>query len=601
MKRIKSAVSPKRGQFAAILRIAGAVTFSGTIAGILITAIVKFLEYCLVPSNTLATLEKVLWGVGIPLTMVIVALYIFRTLRRRYSYSYMLDCYKSMRSEGDTCPRCGSTLSEKTGTGHYRAHVADKVTTTHYSNGSTSTSKEAVYENKSYSYQYYKCNNSACGISTEREPKFGNMPYSVKDLHFLILGEGNYKKSAASLVLGGGIILKAIIIFVLVVVLAIVGLTYRSNINNVYGAFGGDAEGINPSAAFGKEETKMMLDIRRIIKDSKEYGLSVAEQSTGLFADEKEVHLTHFVDEKLGTGTTVEFDGITSDSGLEGEYTIMPYNGKPSIFCDEDETIYPPDSEFYKTHYAALSIWDGKKIMNSLLDKIKSGELYENYTDMFVLRSEKLSVFIAEDGSVRLLDETGENPMRYTFTPRDTNKPVDYADYKLLGYEENETDELQKLLNKADYDADIEWYAGEECVGEIEVSDNGDGSYTFSNSYNPTDEIAEGKYVIYPNENRYEYYRYTNLKLYTLSETPEKHTNKENPDVYKWLSDMIPENFVKSHLNIDKAEKSSMLGLETTYTEDFGNGKKSVLEIEIGDNLSFKCYENETNYIEINW
>ena len=107
--------------------------------------------------------------------------------------------------------------------------------------------------------------------------------------------------------------------------------------------------------------------------------------------------------------------------------------------------------------------------------------------------------------------------------------------------------------------------------------------------------------MIYPNENRYEYYRYTNLKLYTLSETPEKHTNKENPDVYKWLSDMIPENFVKSHLNIDKAEKSSMLGLETTYTEDFGNGKKSVLEIEIGDNLSFKCYENETNYIEINW
>ena len=112
MDKIKSAVSP----YGVVGRIASAIMFGGMGASVLIMALVKFLEFCLLPSDVLAIIEKVLWGAGIPLTGVIIAVYIFRILRRRYAFSYAIDCCHGLREGPDTCPRCGSTVSEKTGT-----------------------------------------------------------------------------------------------------------------------------------------------------------------------------------------------------------------------------------------------------------------------------------------------------------------------------------------------------------------------------------------------------------------------------------------------------------------------------------------------------
>ena len=596
MKQIKATVSP----YGVVGRIASAIVFGGMGASVLIMALVKFLEFCLLPSDILAIIEKVLWGAGIPLTGVIIAVYIFRTLRRRYAFSYAIDCCHGLREGPDTCPRCGSTVSEKTGTGHRQVHVADKITTTTYSDGSKSEKKEAVYQSQSYKYTYYQCNNPACAIRDDIDLKFGNMPYRVKDLHFLILREGYHSGSADSMLRGGGL-LKNILIVLLVAAILIGGLVYRGNMSSAYGQFGGgEVEGINVSAAFGEEETKMMSDIRKIINDTKEYGLYVSEVGTGLFAKDKDLDIYYFVDDKLGNGFTVEFEGIKSDSGLKGDYTIMPYNGENCIFNDDDKTIYPPDSDFYKTHYESIAKWGGKKIITDLLDKITTGELYENYTDMYVLCSDNIRVFIAEDGSVRLLDETGEKAVRYIFEPQDTSKPEDYADYKLLGAKEEEpADELGKVLSKTDYDAYIEWVKDGEDAGEIEVENNGDGTYTFENNYNPIDKLELGKFVLYPDEKRYEYFEYIPDK-YTFSETPEKYTAESNPTVYNFLVEMIPEDYVRAHINLDNAKKQSLLGISTVYTEDLGNGKKAVLEIQGGD-VGFEYYESEDTYIEISW
>ena len=596
MKQIKATVSP----YGVVGRIASAIVFGGMGASVLIMALVKFLEFCLLPSDVLAIIEKVLWGAGIPLTGVIIAVYIFRTLRRRYAFSYAIDCCHGLREGPDTCPRCGSTVSEKTGTGHRQVHVADKITTTTYSDGSKSEKKEAVYQSQSYKYTYYQCNNPACAIRDDIDLKFGNMPYRVKDLHFLILREGYHSGSAASMLRGGGL-LKIILIVLLVAAVLIGGLVYRGNMSSAYGQFGGgEVEGINVSATFGEEETKMMSDIRKIINDTKEYGLYVSEVGTGLFAKDKDLDIYYFVDDKLGNGFTVEFEGIKSDSGLKGDYTIMPYNGENCIFNDDDKTIYPPDSDFYKTHYESIAKWGGKKIITDLLDKITTGELYENYTDMYVLCSDNIRVFIAEDGSVRLLDETGEKAVRYIFEPQDTSKPEDYADYKLLGAKEEEpADELGKVLSKTDYDAYIEWVKDGEDAGEIEVENNGDGTYTFENNYNPIDKLALGRFVLYPEEKRYEYFAYDPDK-YIYSETSEKHTAQSDPTVYNFLVEMIPEDYVRAHINLDNAKKQSLLGISTVYTEDLGNGKKAVLEIQGGD-VGFEYYESEDTYIEISW
>ena len=596
MNKIKSAVSP----YGVVGRIASAIMFGGMGASVLIMALVKFLEFCLLPSDVLAIIEKVLWGAGIPLTGVIIAVYIFRTLRRRYAFSYAIDCCHGLREGPDTCPRCGSSVSEKIGTGHRQVHVADKITTTTYSDGSKSEKKEAVYQSQSYKYTYYQCNNPACAIRDDIDLKFGNMPYRVKDLHFLILREGYHSGSAASMLRGGGL-LKIILIVLLVAAILIGGLVYRGNMSSAYGQFGGgEVEGINVSATFGEEETKMMSDIRKIINDTKEYGLYVSEVGTGLFAKDKDLDIYYFVDDKLGNGFTVEFEGIKSDSGLKGDYTIMPYNGENCIFNDDDKTIYPPDSDFYKTHYESIAKWGGKKIITDLLDKITTGELYENYTDMYVLCSDNIRVFIAEDGSVRLLDETGEKAVRYIFEPQDTSKPEDYADYKLLGAKEEEpADELGKVLSKTDYDAYIEWVKDGEDAGEIEVENNGDGTYTFENNYNPIDKLALGRFVLYPEEKRYEYFAYDPDK-YIYSETSEKHTAQSDPTVYNFLVEMIPEDYVRAHINLDNAKKQSLLGISTVYTEDLGNGKKAVLEIQGGD-VGFEYYESEDTYIEISW
>lgn len=596
MNKIKSAVSP----YGVVGRIASAIMFGGMGASVLIMALVKFLEFCLLPSDVLAIVEKVLWGAGIPLTGVIIAVYIFRTLRRRYAFSYAIDCCHGLREGPDTCPRCGSSVSEKIGTGHRQVHVADKITTTTYSDGSKSEKKEAVYQSQSYKYTYYQCNNPACAIRDDIDLKFGNMPYRVKDLHFLILREGYHSGSAASMLRGGGL-LKIILIVLLVAAILIGGLVYRGNMSSAYGQFGGgEVEGINVSAAFGEEETKMMSDIRKIINDTKEYGLYVSEVGSGLFAKDKDLDIYYFVDDKLGNGFTVEFEGIKSDSGLKGDYTIMPYNGENCIFNDDDKTIYPPDSDFYKTHYESIAKWGGKKIITDLLDKITTGELYGNYTDMYVLCSDNIRVFIAEDGSVRLLDETGEKAVRYIFEPQDTSKPEDYADYKLLGAKEEEpADELGKVLSKTDYDAYIEWVKDGEDAGEIEVENNGDGTYTFENNYNPIDKLALGRFVLYPEEKRYEYFAYDPDK-YIYSETSEKHTAQSDPTVYNFLVEMIPEDYVRAHINLDNAKKQSLLGISTVYTEDLGNGKKAVLEIQGGD-VGFEYYESEDTYIEISW
>ena len=596
MKNIKSAISPKNSNGKAAIRIVCTL-----VLGYLLYTLIKMgkiLEFFMLPSNTASHLIAAL------IIGIFVFIYIRRTLRRRYAYSYIRNYFWELKENGfNTCPRCGSSVCEHTGTGHRRVHVADKITTTHYSDGSTDKKTEAVYEHKSYKYLYHKCSNPACNLSDDIDFSFGDMPYKLRELRVLILGERHPKvyNAAATIHVGGGFI-KSILAVVMIVAVLAAGFIYKNNVNRIQGSFSGEgAENLVVTAPLGKEENALLAKIRTIVKDAKEYELRVTQPEPNLFVKDKIAVIRYFVDDKFGEGFTVNFKGLTSDSGLKGKYTLMKYDGEICVFCDDDETIYPPDSDFYKTHYEALAKWNGKAMITALVDKIQTGEVFEKYTDMFVLKSDKLSVYIAEDGSVRLLDESGEKSKFYTFTPVDTNKPENYADYKPMGYEDEETDELQKILNKADYDATVKWSVNDNVVGELRVIDNGDGSYTFENDNNPTDKIAPGKYILYPQEKRYDYYKYENLELFTLSKTAEKHTEKDSPDTYKLLCDFVPENYVKAHLNLDNAKKKSILGLETTYTEDFGNGKKAVLEVEITGKVIFEHHESEDNSVRIAW
>ena len=477
------------------------------------------------------------------------------------------------------CPRCGATSPETSAGGlcnscRYKMAMEDAA-----KNRDAQKAREAK-EKRNSQVKFWN-------------DKDGNLVQEYADGSRTVTTKGEIRRG-----FWGAIVL----ILAVVVAVGFVLVKFVFTPSSIENSFNGEAaENLVVTAPLGEEENALLAQIRTIVKDAKEYELRVTQSEPNWFVKDKVAVTRYFVDDKFGEGFTVDFKGLTSDSGLKGEYTLMKYNGEVCVFCDEDETIYPPDSDFYKTHYEALAKWNGKAMITALIDKIQTGEVFEKYTDMFVLKSDKLSVFIAEDGSVRLLDETGEKSKVYTFTPTDTNKPENYADYKPMGYEDEETDELQKLLNKTDYSANVEWYVNGEKVCEMDVNDNGDGSYTFANAYNPTDEIALGKYILYPSEKRYDHYKYENPELYTLSDTAEKHTEKDSPDTYKWLCDFVPEDYVRAHLNFDNAEKGSLLGLATTYTEEFEDGKRSVLELDITGTVSFEYHESEDTYVRIWW
>lgn len=602
MKDIKAAVSPIKGTGKAILRIFLAITFGGSIACAIIMGSVKFLEYCLVPAGTLAVIEKWLWEIGVPLCLVIVAVYVSRTWRRRYAYSYMQHYVGELHGNGcSECPRCGSSVSEHTGVKTRRVHVGDKVTTTHYSDGSKTENREAIYENQNYNYIYHRCNNPACSL-TDDDWDYGDMPFKMRDLRVLILKEKHPKVDRAiSTIKPGRIFVQIFFIGLLVAAIVIGGLVYRNNNDRNYGTFGGnDMADTQVSAPLGDAEKALLSDARAVINNADEYTVRIV-QPGGFLKKEKVLIVTYFEDEKFGSGITYEFKGLKTDTELDDRYTVMTHEQQVCIFNDEDNTIYPPDSEYYQTHYEALMKWEGKTRMLALLDAVTVGELRESNYPWNVLYSENIRMYIADNGEVHIMDETGDSAIRYTFCVEDTQKPYDYADYRPLGAVEETSGELQKILNKLGYYANVEWYVNDVCVGEVDVADNGDGSYTVTNFTKAMDNLEKGRYVLYPNEQRYEYYKYTNPDLYVLADTPEKYTESSNPATYKLLCDLRTKEYVKAHINLDNAEKRSVLGLETTYTEDFGDGKKAVLEVEITGMVNFEYYESEGTYVHIFW
>lgn len=110
------------------------------------------------------SVADLLWKtVGSFIILLVIVLYLYRANIRKWTYSYMLNYQSQAMANGFTvCPRCSSPLNEHTGTGSYSVHVGDKVTTTYYSDGTSTSNRKPIYENRSYKYKYYICSNRSC-------------------------------------------------------------------------------------------------------------------------------------------------------------------------------------------------------------------------------------------------------------------------------------------------------------------------------------------------------------------------------------------------------------------------------------------------------
>ena len=135
---------------------------------------------------------SLLWKtVGSFIILLVIVLYLYRASIRKWTYSYMLNYQSQAIANGFTvCPRCSSPLNEHTGTGSYSVHVGDEVTTTYYSDGTSTSSRKPIYENRSHRYKYYICSNRSCRLESSYDKiKFGRMPATKKDAIWLVFGQ----------------------------------------------------------------------------------------------------------------------------------------------------------------------------------------------------------------------------------------------------------------------------------------------------------------------------------------------------------------------------------------------------------------------------
>ncbi len=604
MREVKEAVSIASSRGRALLRIICALIFGPAICTAVYLGIQKWFAYCGYTSDTIAKIQSVWTYAGVPITAIVIIVYIFRTLRRRYAYSYMRDYYARLQENGYTvCPRCGSTVSERTGRKSYQKHVGDKITTITYSSGATHVSTTPIYETRSRKYKYHQCDNSSCAIDDDLRVGFGRMPYSRNDLRALILQD--YSKThacAGYLVNGGKHAVRTLLTVLVIAAAAVTMLITKSHMNSIYGQFGGrEPEGVSVTAPLGDEEIAYINKAVEIIdKNAGQYRLLVNEQKTGLFQKNGKAEIYGWRDENGVPCLSIRLDRLKTESGISGLSYIMPYREQLCIFSAKDKAIHTPDSDYCKTHFDALKKWDGVSVMRALLDKMQTGELYYmEKTKSYVLRSDRISLYLPEEGSVRILDETGEVPVRYIFSASSkTGRPSDYADFRPAGAADTESDPLQRLLNTADYDAKIEFYENGKKIAGIRYEDRGDGSHSFKFEENYKD-FAKGRYVIYPEESRYEFYVYL-PDSYGYSKDAEAYGAGERAEIYEWLNQMIPDNYVKANLNLEKAEKGKLLWA-TTYTEQKEGSGKAVLVLENGKVGKFNCYETDDTYVEIRW
>ena len=119
------------------------------------------------------------------------------------------------------------------------------------------------------------------------------------------------------------------LILAVVVAVGFVLVKFVFTPSSIESSFGGEgAENLVVTAPLGEEENALLTQIRTIVKDAKEYELRVTQSEPNWFVKDKVAVTRYFVDDKFGEGFTVDFKGLTSDSGLKGEYTLMKYEEK---------------------------------------------------------------------------------------------------------------------------------------------------------------------------------------------------------------------------------------------------------------------------------
>ena len=563
------------------------------------------------------------YTIFVPITAIIMAIGLFKCWRRRWPMAY-LDNYRRKAKENGykTCPRCGAKIAVRTRQVSYNKKIGERHITTTHSDGSQSTRVEDITRKDTRTEEYYICSNSSCDLEPDRIYSQSHLPWKISEIRALVRSEGEISgkikssrssKSASSLTLSR--LLAPFIAIVLVVVGVVLIMNYASWYDGEWTYVTADKQSdrsveeyqnyllslddeyFSWSFTYEKSPTTMMNYLAKFIK-----------------LDKMESYTVGGYNVEGGAVYDYLFEGYDAGTGLaDGRYTLTKIDGINVLIDEENKTIYKEGTEFYDTYAPKLRELTHDKTVDSVLEKTTGGEhaIYNGSVPLEYILKDNSMVFAylysddTNGNEFRAITTYPEEQMeeRWFFYYRtDDYYPDDwegftYADDNAF----NTDDELGKLMAKSFDDCGyVQYYKGEEEVLRIRVDYFPDG-YGFE-IYDAVEGYDKGL-----EEDMY--YRVntsdkTLTKIENYDYDDEVKTEmplSEHQDKYDFLLSIVPHTYIRSIIDMDKAEKrKESVGLVTVYEMKDENGNVTAdMKVTFGKIAEVNHYIGENEYVQI--
>ena len=567
------------------------------------------------------------YAVFVPITAIIMAFDLFKCWRRRWPLAYM-DNYRRQAKENGykTCPRCGAAFELRTRTRSYTAKVGEKITTTTYSDGSQSKNVEDIKGIRQSTEHYYICSSGSCSLEPDREYSQSHLPWKMGEIRTLVLCESRMSgekkdkgslprasKSASSLTLSR--LLAPFIAVVLVVVGVVLIMNYASWYDGEWTYVTADkqsdrsveeyqnyllsldTEYFSWSFTYEKSPTTMMNYLAKFIK-----------------LDKMESYTVGGYNVEGGTIYDYRFEGDDAGTGIpDGWYTLTKLDGINVLIDEDNKTIYKEGTEFYDTYAPKLRELTHDKTVDSILEKTSGGEhaIYNGSVPLEYIQKDNSMVFAylysddTNGNEFRAITTYPEEQMeeRWFFYYRtDDYYPDDWEGFTYADDAAFSTDdELGKLMQKSFDDCGyINFYKGEEEVLRIRVDYFPDG-YGFE-IYDAVEGYDKGleEDMFY----RVNTTDKTLTKIENYDYSDEIKTDmplSEHQDKYDFLLSIVPHTYIRSIIDMDKAEvRKESMGLKTIYEMKDENGNVTAdMKLAFGKIGEVIHYTGENEYVQI--
>ena len=562
------------------------------------------------------------YAVFVPITAAMMAIGLFRAWRRRWPLAYMHNYWKQSHENGyETCPRCGAKFVLKTRHVRYKAKIGERHITTTHSDGSQTTRVEDITEDRTREEFYHECSNSACGMSPDRHAySQSHLPWKIKEIRTLVNTEG-YGRSYKS---PKDILLSRLLVPILALVVVVAGtVTIYSYANSHDGEWtyttadkessrsaeiyqnyllSLDTENAGWHVTYEKSPTDMMNYLGNIFGKGKAVGYTL-----GCYTYEGNTALEY------------RFEGDDAGTGMpDGQYILAKYDGTDVLIDEDNELIYKKGTEFYDTYAPKLLALTHDKALASVLEKVSGGEHALSGTNDFWME------FIRKDDtmvySYMLSDDvtkiSGGEFRAVTLYPEDQAMEqwffsYDESEYNPLddleGYVYSDAapvdndDELGKLIQKSSDDSgNVAFFKNDEIVFGVSVD-------YFPNGYDFEIEVAaEGHERGFEEDMVYR----VNTTEKTLTKYVDDHGDlvdgtdmplSEHQDKYDFLLSIVPHTYIRSIIDMDKAEKrKESVGLVTVYEMKDENGNVTAdMKLMFGKIGEVIHYTGENEYVMI--